>query len=195
MNIIIRKEEKKDYKTVEQITKEAFYNEKDLEEKGYPAVEPYLVHQLRKKDGNIDLSLVATLNDEVVGHIIYSKAYILTEENNKIDTLIFGPVSVRKNYQNQGIGTRLITESIKIAIDYGYGAIIIFGHPNYYPRFGFVPASNFCISTKEGHNFDAFMALELKKGYLSEKKGKFYASDIFDEEAQHEQILDYYKKH
>ena len=83
----------------------------------------------------------------------------------------------------------MIDYSIETAKNLGYGAIIIFGHPNYYPRFGFVPASTYNISTKEGENFDAFMALELKKDYLSNLSGKFHESNIYDEKLYKREII------
>lgn len=76
----------------------------------------------------------------------------------------------------------------------GYGAIIIYGHPNYYPRFGFAPASQYHLFTKENHQFDAFMAMELIPGYLNEIKGKFYESEILDEDKFKKQIIQFDQK-
>ena len=189
MNLTFKVEEKSDNKTVEILTREAFYNDKDLAEKGYGCSEHYMVHLLRFRDGIKELSIVALLDNEIVGHIIYSKSHIFTDDKRTINTITFGPVSVAKKYQNQGIGKALIDYSIETAKNLGYGAIIIFGHPNYYPRFGFVPASTYNISTKEGKNFDAFMALELKKDYLSNLSGKFHESNIYDEKLYKREII------
>jgi predicted N-acetyltransferase YhbS len=191
MEIHIRKEEKADQHLVEAITRQAFYNQEDFRKKGYGCSEHYMVHLLRTKDGIMDLNLVAEVGHEIVGHIIYSKSKIITENQQTIQTITLGPVSVKKSLQNQGIGTYLINQSIELAKSLGYGAIIIYGHPNYYPRFGFVPASQYHITTPEGDNYDAFMALELIPGYLSNIKGKCLMSDIFNEEAYKNQIIDF----
>jgi predicted N-acetyltransferase YhbS len=189
MNLTFKVEEKSDNKTVEILTREAFYNDKDLAEKGYGCSEHYMVHLLRFRDGIKELSIVALLDNEIVGHIIFSKSHIFTDDKRTINTITFGPVSVAKKHQNQGVGKALIDYSIETAKNLGYGAIIIFGHPNYYPRFGFVPASTFNISTKEGKNFDAFMALELKPGYLNNVSGNFFESSVFDEKSYKREIL------
>jgi predicted N-acetyltransferase YhbS len=189
MNLTFRLETRKDYRLVETLTRDAFFNDKELQEKGYGCSEHYMVHLLRYKDGIKDLSIVATHDDEIVGHIIYSKSHIFTDDKRTINTITFGPVSVAKKHQNQGVGKALIDYSIETAKNLGYGAIIIFGHPNYYPRFGFVPASTFNISTKEGKNFDAFMALELKPGYLNNVSGNFFESSVFDEKSYKREIL------
>jgi predicted N-acetyltransferase YhbS len=189
MNLTFRVEQKSDNKKVEILTRDAFYNEKDLTEKGYGCAEHYMVHLFRFRDGIKELSIVAMLDGEIVGHIIYSKSHVFTDDKRTINTITFGPVSVAKQYQNQGIGKALIEYSIETAKNLGYGAIIIFGHPNYYLRFGFVPASTYKITTKEGKNFNAFMALELKKDYLSNLSGKFYESTIYDEQYYKREIL------
>ncbi|MFW5889372.1 MAG: GNAT family N-acetyltransferase [Bacillota bacterium] len=189
MNLKFRQEEKKDYKQVEIITREAFYNDKEYQEKGYGCSEHYMLHLLRYKDGIKNLSIVATNDDEIIGHIIYSKSHIFTNDKRTIDTITLGPVSVAKKYQKRGIGKALIEHSINLAKTYSYGAIILFGHPNYYPKFGFKPASDYNITTKDGSNFDAFMALELKAGYLANVSGKFFESEVFDEKSYKREII------
>jgi len=187
----IRQERKKDRNDVELLTREAFYKEKDLQEKGFGCSEHYMVHLLRKKDGIKALNLVAEINGEIVGHIIYSKATIITDDNQKINVLSMGPLTVKKAHQNKGIGTKLMRYSLDKARQLGYGAVLIFGHTNYYPRFGFLPASQYHITTKEGDNFDAFMALELKKGFLDHVAGKFIESSVYDEDQHIEHIKAY----
>ncbi|MFP4479050.1 MAG: GNAT family N-acetyltransferase [Candidatus Izemoplasmatales bacterium] len=188
MTLNIRNENKKDQGIVEEMTRQAFYKEKDKEEKGFGCSEHFFVHLLRKKDGIQDLNLVATIQDEIVGHVIYSKSYIQTPDK-KLPVITFGPLTVKKAYQNKGIGSQLLKYSLEKAKGLGFGAVIIFGHPNYYPRFGFVPARHYNLKTKDGQTFDAFMALELKTGYLSNIEGKFIESDIFDETKYKEEII------
>jgi predicted N-acetyltransferase YhbS len=193
MDIIIRREETKDYDIVEAITREAFFNESDLVNKGFPCSEPYFTHRLREKDGILDLSLVAEVDGIIVGHIIYSHSYILISNNEKVETITFGPVCVRKAYQNKGIGKKLINYSMKKALELGYKAIIIFGHPEYYKKFSFVQARNFNIETKNGEQFDAFMIKELQEGYLGNLSGKFYESEIFNEDLYINEIIEFEK--
>lgn len=81
--------------------------------------------------------------------------------NTELEVLSLGPLTVAPKFQGKGIGSRLVRHSLSVAKILGYDAVIIFGHPTYYPRFGFQEAKEFGISTKEGKNFPAFMALEL----------------------------------
>ena len=71
----------------------------------------------------------------------------------------------------------------------GYGAILFFGRPEYYPQFGFVEASEFFISDSEGYNYDSFMGMELIPGYLSiAKGGRFYESEIYNDDLNRESV-------
>jgi predicted N-acetyltransferase YhbS len=186
--IKVRLEEEQDYRIVEEVTKEAFsYSERIERSKIGCCLEHYMVHSLRDKDGINELSFVAEINGEIVGHIIYSQAFILTPENKKIEVLNFGPLSVKPECQRQGVGTALMKHSIKYARELGYGAILFFGRPEYYPRFGFVDAKEFKVTDCEGNNYPAFMAMELKKNYLNGVTGKFYETPIYNDDLNREQ--------
>ena len=125
---------------------------------------------------------VAELNDEIVGHVIYSNARIETVEGKTVHVLNFGPLSVQPKYQRNGVGKALMTTTIAIAIELGYGAIMFFGRPEYYPQFGFVDAERYDITDCYGDNYPAFMAMELKKGYLKGIHGKYYESTIYNDD-------------
>lgn len=181
-NLLIRLEEPKDYRAVEEVTRAAFWREDRIKELGIGCCEHYMVHALRQKDGIKALSFVAELEGQVVGHIIYSQAHILCPDGKKVTVLNFGPLSVLPTLQKQGIGSSLMTHSLACAKALGYGAILFFGHPTYYPRFGFVEASTFGITTAWGGNFPAFMAQELIPGYLEAITGKYIEAPIYDEE-------------
>lgn len=181
-NINVRLEEEKDYRVVEELTREAFWRNERIEKIGVGCTEHYMVHSLRKADGIKELTFVAEVDDIVVGHIIYSNAYILQQNNEKVYVLNFGPLSVLPEYQKQGVGSALMNYSIECARKLGYGAILFFGHPTYYPRFGFVEAKDFGITTVWGDNFPAFMAMELKKDYLKNVIGKYIEAPIYDED-------------
>ena len=99
-----------------------------------------MVHELRKRDGIPELSLVAELDNKVIGHIICSKAEVRTAERT-IPVLNFGPISVLPEYQRKGVGKALMNRMIRKAAEMGFGAILFFGRPEYYPQFGFKEAS------------------------------------------------------
>lgn len=175
MNITIRLEDKSDFKNVENITREAFW---DVYQ---PGCEEHLVlHKLRKTDVFIkELVFVALEGETIVGNIVYSIADVINKNDEKFKILCMGPISVLPKYQGNGIGTHLMNHSIKVAKKLRYPGIIIFGNPDYYHRFGFKNARNYDIQTSEGENFEEFMALELNKGSLDNISGKFYVNPVF----------------
>ncbi len=192
MNIIVRNENKNDYRRVEEITRKAFAYPDRIERGGIGCpYEHWMVNEFRKRDGILELSFVATVNDEIVGHIICSKAEV-RQDGNILPVLNLGPISVLPKYQRLGVGKALINELIIKAKDLGYGAILFFGRPEYYPQFGFVEASEFFISDSEGYNYDSFMGMELISGYLSiAKGGRFYESDIYNDDLNKESVKKY----
>lgn len=190
-DITVRPEEEKDHRTVEKITREAF-NYPDRIKRGqigYP-YEHWMVHELRKRDGIPELSLVAQVKDKaIVGHIICSKAVVKTE-TGELPVLDFGPLSVQPEYQRQGIGKALVRAMIDRAKELDHGAVLFFGRPEYYPQFGFKEAAVYGISDAEGCNYPAFMAMELKEGYLKKVcGGRFFESDIYNDELNREAVI------
>ncbi|WP_432403574.1 GNAT family N-acetyltransferase [Wukongibacter sp. M2B1] len=176
MNISIRSENENDFKNVENMTREAFW---DLYKPG--CVEHLIVHKIRKTNAFIkELDFVACDAKKIVGNVIYSKAMVINENNEEFEVLCMGPLGVLPSYQGKGIGALLMKHSIKAAKALGYNAIVIFGNPNYYHRFGFESAEKYNIQTSSGDNFEAFMALELYEGSLEKVTGKFYADSVFE---------------
>jgi len=183
MDILVRLEEKKDYYRVEQITKIAFSYPGRIErgQIGCP-YEHWMVNELRKRDGILDLSLVAVVDECIVGHIICSKAEVRTSRS-VIPVLNMGPISVLPEYQRKGVGKSLIISMLNKARQLGHGAILFFGRPEYYPQFGFKEAAAFGITDCEGYNYPAFMGMELAPNYLADAcGGKYYESDIYNDE-------------
>ncbi len=90
-----------------------------------------------------------------------------------------GPVSVLPERQKEGIGCKLLYHLLERAGELGYDAAFLYGHPEYYPRFGFVNAKRYEITTRDGQTFDAFMALELRQGALDGITGRFVEDDAF----------------
>lgn len=187
-NISIRLEAPDDYRIVEELTRAAFDNPDRIDRSKIDCpIEHYMVHKLREKDGIMELSFVAETEGRIVGHIIYSHAYILQSDGSKVTVLNFGPLSVWPELQRTGIGSALMKHSIDEARKLGYGAILFFGHPQYYPRFGFVEAKEFGITDRNGNNFPAFMAMELKEAYLKNVFGRFIEADIYNDDLNREQ--------
>ncbi len=189
MNILVRVEEKKDYRQVEEITKIAFSYPGRIErgQIGCP-YEHWMVNELRRRDGILPLSLVAIVDEKIVGHIICSKAEV-RGTGGSTPVLNIGPISVLPEYQRKGVGKALITGMIERARQLGYGAILFFGRPEYYPQFGFQEASVFGITDSEGYNYPAFMGMELEPGYLTAAQGgKYYESDIYNDELNRETV-------
>lgn len=103
-----------------------------------------------------------------------------------------GPISVLPNLQNKGIGAQLLEYAISEAAKMGFSGMILFGDPSYYHRFGFVNAKAYEITTKDGKNFEPFMALELQENGLAKVKGRFFEDKAYT--TQDEALLEFEKK-
>ncbi len=173
--LLIRTEEERDHRIVEEITRDAFWN---LYIPGCD--EHYLVHVLRTSPDYLPaLSFVAEWDGQIVGSIFFTKSYILDDQGTRHDMATFGPVSVTPELHNRGIGCALIRHAAGKAASLGYRAILIYGYPGYYQRFGFRHAKDFGISNPEGRFPAAHLALELYKGALDGITGKAYESDVY----------------
>ncbi|UCA61606.1 N-acetyltransferase [Chryseobacterium rhizoplanae] len=165
--IKIRQEEEKDYEEVFKLTEEAF---RDIEHSDHK--EHFLVEKLRESEAFIpELSLVAENGNGILaGHILFTK---LTVENGSetFESLALDPVSVKPEFQNQGVGGQLIQEGRRIARKLGYQSVILIGHENYYPKFGYKKTSNFGISFPFEIPEANGMAVELIKDGLKNRKG------------------------
>jgi predicted N-acetyltransferase YhbS len=158
--MLIRQEKKEDYERIYEINKQAF-NQIDESE---------LVNRIRASENFIpELSLVAEKNGEIIGHILFSKMKIIGEK--EYETLSLAPIAVLPKYQNQGVGGKLIKEGLKRAEKLGFNSVIVVGHKDYYPKFGFEKASKWSIKCPIDAPDEAFMAIELKVGSLKNKTG------------------------
>lgn len=174
--ILIRGEREADWFESEYITKKAFWN---LHVPG--CNEHYLVHLLRTSPDYVpELTKVAEIDGKVVGLIMYAKSRVVDGETSH-EVLTFGPLCIDPAFQKQGIGGRLLEATMAMARARGHRAIIIYGEPEYYPRFGFKTCDHYGITTHDDKNFDAFMAFELVPGALNGIKGKFYEAQVYED--------------
>lgn len=175
-DVVLRNETISDYRIVEELTREAFWNYH------VPGCdEHYLLHIMRKTDSFIrELDIVAEVNGKIVGNIVYTKGKIVDDNGACHNVISFGPISVLPSFQGKGIGSRLIEHTKTVAKELSYKAILIYGDPNYYCRFGFVAAENYKIGTSDNMYAVPLQALELYPGALSNISGRFYEDEIYE---------------
>jgi putative acetyltransferase len=185
-DLIIRNETAADHQAVENLTREAFWN---LHVPGCD--EHYLVHVMREHPDFIPpLDLVAVLDEKIVGNIMYTKSFIMTDDKRRFETITFGPISVLPGHQRQGIGKALINRSREIALALGYRAIVILGSPYDYCTHGFTSAKDFGVRDPSGAYPLGLLVLELEKGALMGKSGEFHYSDVYEIDEREAALFD-----
>jgi putative acetyltransferase len=162
--IDIREESEADLRAVRRLNESAFGRTE----------EAALVDALRAA-AHPQVSLVAVENREVVGHIFFSPVTIEPEADvsTKTAAALMGlaPMAVLPQYQRQGIGSRLVREGLRECLRMGGEAVVVLGHPEYYPRFGFVPASGKGLRCEYPVPDEVFMVTELIEGALDGVRG------------------------
>lgn len=170
----IRNETMADRQAVEELTRRAFYN---IYAPG--CTEHYLVRIMREHGDFIpQLDLVALLDGEIVGNIMYTRARLVDEQGQEKPILTFGPISVAPEHQRRGYGKALIEESFRRAAEMGYDVVVIFGSPANYVARGFQSCKrhNICL---EGGRFPAAMLVkELVPGVLDGRRWFYYDSPV-----------------
>jgi len=170
--MIIRLETPKDYREVENLTREAFWN------KYRPGcMEHYVLHCYRSRPEFVkELDYVVEEAGKIVAHIMYSRAQIAGDDGRTVPILIFGPVSVLPEEQGKGYGSKLIRHTLDLAEKVGCGAVAITGDPGYYHRFGFVSGSRLGVyydGVPRSEEAPFFMVKELKEGFLRDITGVY----------------------
>ena len=193
MNLTYRLEQPEDHYTVEALTRDAFW---DTHWGGDTKIcdEHLLVTKLRKCSSLVpELNIVAMVEDEILGHIIYTKARIIADDGKVSEVLTFGPLTVAPDFQGKRIGRKLMEHTFNIARDLGYKGVLIFGHPDYYPRVGFRRGAEFGITTSDGKSFDPLMVYPLYEGALEDVSGRVYLDKVYESLTQKE-ALEFDKK-
>lgn len=170
MEVKIRQEEKKDYERVYEINKQSFQQEDESK----------LIEKIRVGESFVpELSLVAELDGEIVGHILFSKIKIVGEA--EYDSLALAPMAVVPRLQKQGVGGKLVSTGLETAKKLGFESVIVVGYKEYYPKFGFEKASKWGIKCPFEVPDEAFMAVELVENSLKGKAGTVQYPDVFME--------------
>lgn len=174
--LIIRNETENDYEAVEKLTRDAFW---DIYVPG--CTEHYLAHILRgHKDFIPELDLVAELNGQVIGNIMYAKSSLVDENDAEKEILTFDPVSIAPEFQRKGYGKKLIEYSLDKAKEMSFEAVVIFGSPANYISLGFKSCKKYSVSLADGSFPCAMLVKELKQDALNGRKWIYRESPAYN---------------
>lgn len=177
MDIQIRNEKPQDYRKVEEIAREAFWN---LYHPG--CSEHYVIHSMRKHpDFMPELTYVIEVDGEIVGSIFYTKSKVVAEGGEEYETITFGPVSIHPNMHRKGLGRMLIEHTIEEAKRVGHRAIITMGYAYHYEPYGFVGGKKYGISMPDGKFYKGLLVLPLYEGALDNILGYVLFSEGLEE--------------
>ena len=171
--IIIRNETKEDYRKVENLTREAFWN---VYRPG--CSEHYVLHRYRDDPAFVpELDFVMELNGEIIGQIIYVRSEIDCDDGKKLPIMTFGPIGIAPEYKRQGYGKRLLDYSMEKAKEAGAGAIAITGNILFYGKSGFVPAKTKGVRYADDPEADYLLVKELTPGFFDGVSGTYKDPD------------------
>ena len=173
--IDIRPANQDEYDVGAEVTRQAFGRDNEAR----------LVENLRRSPDFLpELSLVASADGEIVGHILFNVVTIHSDRGN-LTALGLGPLSVRPDRQKQGIGAALVHEGLARCRAVGdvvaVRAVVLVGHPTYYPRFGFTPARPLGLQPPFPLPDEAWMALALHPGALANIRGQVFFPPAFND--------------
>jgi putative acetyltransferase len=162
MNILIRSETVIDFYSIAQVNDIAFGGKSESE----------LISKLRNTQNFItEFSIIAEIDENIIGHILFYPINIETK-TGLIPTVALAPMSVLPKYQNKGVGTKLVQYGLQKCKERGFESVTVLGHANYYPKFGFEPASKWGIYSDFDVADEVFMSMELKEDALVKVAGK-----------------------
>ena len=176
-DVIIRLETEQDHRAVEELTREAFWN---VYKPG--ADEHYYVHKMRSHPDFIpELAFVLEKDGEIIGNIMYTKAWLEDEAGNRKEIVSFGPICIAPKYQRQKLGKLLIEHSFADARKLGYDVNINFGNPGNYVSRGFVSCKKKGVSFVVPGNYPtALLVAELIPSVLEGKSWMYIPSTAAD---------------
>lgn len=175
MELEIRCERPEDFRAVEALTREAFWNQY-----APGCLEHYLVRQLRDSaDFLPQLDLAAVSEGKLVGNIMAAKGIVRCDGGGQREVVTIGPLSVDPSCQRQGIGSRLLEELKRAARALGFGALFLCGDPEYYGKQGFLPAERFGIRTEDDCYAAALQVCELSEGALRGMRGRYCEAPVY----------------
>ena len=173
-NTIIRLERESDFRNVENLTREAFWN---IYRPG--CTEHYVLHCYRNNPDFIpELDFVMETDGVLMGHVMFSKAQILADDGRIIPILTFGPISIAPDYKRKGYGLALLKYALGKAKEMGFGAIFMEGNIDFYKHAGFVLASSLNIhyhAEPRESQVPYFLGQELQDGYLAGIEGTYHS--------------------
>jgi putative acetyltransferase len=171
--MIIRESNDSDYNAILEGNRAAFKSD----------VEPKLVSNLlADPSAKPLLSIVAIIDDEIVGHILFTRCSLVPDK--AISLYILAPVSVLPKHQGNGIGGVLIRKGLEILANQEVDLVFVLGHPSYYPRFGFKPAISLGFETPfpiAKEHLDAWMVKKLNPRVGEDIKGKVICANALNE--------------
>jgi putative acetyltransferase len=140
--------------------------------------EARLVDTLREKKAPM-ISLIAEEEGRIIGHILFTPVALLDKEHPPLAGL--GPMAVHPDYQRKGVGGHLVDAGLKRCRKEGYRAVVVLGHADYYPRFGFVPSVAYGIDSNYDVQPEIFMIKVLVREGLKNVQGTICYNDLFNE--------------
>lgn len=171
-NLTIRKELPADYRKVENLVRESFWN---VYRPG--ALEHFVLHELRSDEAFIpDLSFVMELDGKLIGQNMFMHAEIIDDSGKSIPIMTMGPICIAPELKRKGYGKILLDYSLEKAKEYGCKAICFEGNIDFYGKSGFTYARNFGIryhGLPEGEDSSFFLCIELEEGYLNGVSGEY----------------------
>jgi len=157
--VSIRRETAKDIEAIRYVNEQSFGQKEEAD----------IVEALRHR-GAVTLSLVAARGNKIIGHILFSPVTI-ESESSSFAAVALAPMAVLPEYQGKGIGSQLVRTGLEECRSLGHEIVVLLGHPDYYPRFGFVPARPKGIECEFEAPEEAWMITELREGALAGRRG------------------------
>ena len=195
-SIIIRTEKEKEYREVENLVRESFWN---VYRPG--CLEHYVLHQLRKDAAFVpELDFVMEANGQIIGQNMFMKAFIQADDGRKISIMTMGPICIVPDLRRKGYGKILLDYSLEKAKELGCGAICMEGNIDFYGKSGYRQASEFGIryhGLTEDEDASFFLCRELIPGYLDGITGEYAPPQGYYVDEQEAEAFDktfYYKE-